>query len=111
MNNKIYSWNRNVSHHRIAMAKFSIYAYLMSLVSAWGTVLILGIKSTGERDYIAMSIAAAGFVHVGVFLAIFCGMTIMYRWVCDLDVSPPKIKAPPKAEKFYQTDTGWIKGK
>lgn len=109
--NSGYSWNRNVSHHRIAMTRFAVYAYIMSLVAAWGTALIIGWQSDSSREYVVMSVAAAGFVHVGSFLAIFVIMTVMYRWVCDVDAMYTGKAKETKPDKFYQTETGWIKGK
>lgn len=108
---KKYSWNRNVSHHRIALSRFALYAYIMSVPLAMLTTVLLGRASDGSRDYVVKSAIGGGLIMVGSFLAIFVAMSVMYRWICDMDAEREDPPTPPQKvveNTYYQRiDGGW----
>lgn len=109
-NGKSYSWNRNVSHHRIALTKFGVFSFLSAFVAMMGTNLTMITIYDGTKQFVmtTMLIGFLGFLFV--FMVMFLMMTVMYRWVCDVDasevVSDPPTLTKEKAINLYQLEDG-----
>lgn len=106
MKQKQYSWNRNTAHHRIAITRFSVFAFIQSVFVGLLVTLSMGISSDGTRVYIVTT-AIVGLIGMVVTFASFVViMTVMYQWVCDNDASPPPPPQKEPPDVFYQDENG-----
>jgi len=105
-----YNWDRNIPHHRIALTRFSVFAFVQSMFVNLLTILAMGFSSDGTREYVVIT-AVMGLVgQVVSFGLFFMMMSIMYNWV----ISEREIKENGRekpATVFYETKTGWVRGK
>lgn len=107
MKTKQYSWNRNLSSHRIAVTKFAVYAFVQSVAVALIFVLGMGIASDGSREYVVTT-AMLGLLSMMVsFTVFYTFMMAMYKWVIETEEekkeAPP---TPPIKETYYQDKAG-----
>lgn len=99
-----YSWNRNASHHRIAMTRFTFIAFIQSLFSGLLVVLAMGIASDGSREYVVTT-CILGLIGVIVTYATFMTvMSVLYAWVLESDrTDPPTPEKTGIVRNYYQT--------
>ena len=111
--NQKYTWDRNIPHHRVALTRFSVFAFIQSLFAGMLTILGMGIASDGTRYYVTMTAILGLLTMLVTFGFFFMMMAIMYNWVIDEREKKwePKAEKKPTADVFYQTATGWEKGK
>lgn len=107
MKTKQYSWNRNLSHHRIAVTKFSVFAFIQSVAVGLVFVLGMGIASDGTREYVVTT-AMLGLLSMMVsFIVFYVFMMSMYKWV--IEERQDSEKAPPTKvikETYYEDGAG-----
>jgi hypothetical protein len=114
---KKYTWNRNVSHHRIALTKFAVIALIQATFVSLLLVLAMGIKSDGSRAYVVQTAILGLLAWVVCWWTVFGLMGVMYRWVTESDASDDtsnKQKQPIREiwdTPWYETKNGYYRGK
>lgn len=105
-----YSWNRNVSHHRIALTRFGVFSFLSAFVAMMGTNLSMSTIYDGTKQFVMVTMVIGFLGFLFVFMTMFLMMTVMYRWVCDMDVQkhedPPAPLTKEGKINLYQLENG-----
>lgn len=101
---KEYSWNRNVSHHRIALTRFGVFSFLSAFVAMMGVNLSMATIYDGTRHFVTVTMVIGFLGFLFTFLMMFLMMTVMYRWVCDLDRSRERPPYPTKVKERHDRE-------
>ena len=98
-----FSWNRNTAHHRIALTRFAVIAFIQATAMSLLVVLGMGIASDGTRQYIVTTASLGIVAWMLSFWVVFSLMGVMYRWVLENDRTAEKTpqEKAPKGDGFW----------
>lgn len=103
-----FSWNRNVSHHRIALTRFAVFAFVQAVAAGLLMTLSMGIASDGTREYIVTTAMAGLATAIIAYFGTFVLMGVMYRWVIESDMEPVEKTppTPPRKQVMWEDKNG-----